>query len=131
MVSPIALPFQKVCENCHMVGVIIFPIGNVHYNACCSKSTIQKSGFLHGSIATNDECIFLTIKGKWLETIMHMTESEFLDLFCLGKGKFSYIDFTSSAQHNFKCNIFLCEVVFQCKEFLNVNNFFNESSFSM
>jgi hypothetical protein len=80
MVSPVALPFQKVCEICHIVGVIIFPIGNVHCNACCSKSTIQKLGFLHGSIATNDECILLTIKGKWLETIMHMTESKFLDL---------------------------------------------------
>jgi len=81
VVNPVALPFQKVCENCHIVGAIIFPIGNVHCNACCSKSTIHKSSFLHGSITTNDECILLTIKGKWLETIMHETESELLDLF--------------------------------------------------
>ncbi len=43
---------------------------------------VQKLGFLHGSIATNDELVLLTIEGKWLETIVHMTESEFLDLPC-------------------------------------------------
>ncbi len=43
---------------------------------------IQKSGFLHGSIATNDELVLLTIEGKWLEAIMHMTASKFLDLLC-------------------------------------------------
>jgi hypothetical protein len=55
------------------VGVIIFPTCSVHCNACRSKSTIQKSGFLHGSIATNDEFMLLTIEGKWLEAIVHMT----------------------------------------------------------
>jgi hypothetical protein len=50
-----------------------FPTGGVHYNACCSKSTIQKLGFFCGSIATNDEPMLLTIEGKWLEAIVHMT----------------------------------------------------------
>jgi len=40
----------------------------------------QKSGFFQGFITTNDELALLTIKGKWLEAIVHMTEFEFLDL---------------------------------------------------
>jgi len=75
--SPIVPPFQKVCGNCHIADVIISPMGSVHYNPCCSKSTIQKSCFLHDSITTNDEHALLTIKAKWFEVIMHMMESEF------------------------------------------------------
>jgi hypothetical protein len=82
IVNLIAPPFQKVCGNCHIVDVIISPTGSVNRNVCCSKSMIQKSGFLHGSIATNDELVLLTIEGKWLEAIMHMTAFEFLDLLC-------------------------------------------------
>jgi hypothetical protein len=41
---------------------------------------VQKLSFLHGSIATNDKPVLLTIEAKWLETIVHMTESKFLDL---------------------------------------------------
>jgi len=54
-------------------------MGNVHYNICFSKSMAQKLGFLHGSIATNDEYVLLTIECKWLKIIVHMTKSEFLD----------------------------------------------------
>jgi hypothetical protein len=43
---------------------------------------IQKLGFLRGSIATNDEHVLLPIEGEWLEAIMHMTKSKFLDLLC-------------------------------------------------
>jgi hypothetical protein len=57
-------PFQKVCENCHIVDVIISPMGSVHCNVHHSKSTIQKLGFLRGSIATNDEHVLLIIEGK-------------------------------------------------------------------
>jgi hypothetical protein len=78
---PIALPFQKVCENCHVVNVTISPTCGVYYNVC-SKSIVQKLSFLHGSITTNDEFVLLIIKCKWLETIVHMTKSEFLDLPC-------------------------------------------------
>jgi hypothetical protein len=41
---------------------------------------VQKLGFLHSSLATNDELVLLTIEYKWLQIIMHMTKSEFLDL---------------------------------------------------
>ncbi len=78
--SLIMPPFQKVCGNCHIADVIISPMGNVHCNARHSKSTIQKSGFLRDSIATNDEHVLLITGGKWLEAIVHMTESKFLDL---------------------------------------------------
>jgi hypothetical protein len=78
--SPNVIPFQKICRSCHVANVIIFPICSVHYNVYCSKSTIQKLGFLRSSIITNDELVLLTIEGKWLERIVHMIESEFLDL---------------------------------------------------
>ncbi len=51
------------------------------YNTC-SKSTMKKLDFLHGSIITNDEFVLLTIESKWFETIMHMTKYEFLGLPC-------------------------------------------------
>jgi len=73
--SSIAPPFQKVCGNCYIADVIISPMGSVHCNACHSKSTIHKSCFLHGSIATNDELMLLIIEGKWLEVIVHITSS--------------------------------------------------------
>jgi len=41
---------------------------------------IQKSRFFCDSIATNDELVLLTIEGKWLEAILHMTKYELLDL---------------------------------------------------
>jgi hypothetical protein len=41
---------------------------------------VQKLNFLHGSIATNDEPMLLTIDDKWFEIIVHMIKSEFLDL---------------------------------------------------
>jgi hypothetical protein len=44
------------------------------------KIKSSKLSFLHGSIATNDELVLLTIEGKWLEVIVHMIESEFMDL---------------------------------------------------
>jgi hypothetical protein len=30
--SPVTPPFQKLCENCHVVNVIISPMGGVHSN---------------------------------------------------------------------------------------------------
>jgi len=64
IVSPIAPPFQKACENCHVVYVTISPTHGVHCNVCHSKSTIQKLGFLCGFITTNDEHVLLIIEGK-------------------------------------------------------------------
>jgi hypothetical protein len=75
-------PFQKVCRNCHVANVIISLAGGVYCNTCHSKSTVQKLGFLRGSTATNDDHVLLTIEGKWLEAIVHMTKSEFLNLLC-------------------------------------------------
>ncbi len=63
------------CSKC----VTISPMGSVYYNAC-SKSAIQKLNFLHGSIAINDELVLLIIEGKWLEVIVYLTKSKFLDL---------------------------------------------------
>jgi hypothetical protein len=80
IISLVAPPFQKKCENCHVAHVIIFQMGGVHCNVCCSKSTVQNSSFLHGSIATNDEHVFFIIEGKWFETIMRIIKFEFLDL---------------------------------------------------
>jgi hypothetical protein len=80
IVSLDAPPFQKVCGNCHAVDVTISPISGVYCNICYSKSTVQKLGFLHGSIATNDEHVLLTIEGKWFEAIVHMIKFEFLNL---------------------------------------------------
>jgi hypothetical protein len=45
------------------------------------KINDSKINFLCGSIITNDELVLLTIEGKWIEAIVHMTEYEFLDLF--------------------------------------------------
>jgi hypothetical protein len=56
-------------------------MSGVHCNACCSKSMVKKLSFFCGSIATNAELVLLTIEGKWFEAIVHMTKSEFLDLF--------------------------------------------------
>jgi hypothetical protein len=66
-------PFQKVCANCHITDVIIFTMGGVYCNTCRSKSMVQKLSFFHDSITTNDEYVLLTIEGKWLEAIVHMT----------------------------------------------------------
>jgi hypothetical protein len=80
--SLVTPPFQKVCRNCHVANVIISLASGVYCNTCHSKSTIQKLGFLHGSTATNEDHVLLTIEGKWLEAIVHMTKSEFLNLLC-------------------------------------------------
>jgi hypothetical protein len=56
------------------------PVGGVYCNTCHSKSIVQKLGFFRGFITTTDEHVLFTIKGKWLETIVNMTKSEFLDL---------------------------------------------------
>jgi hypothetical protein len=58
----------------------IFPTSGVYCNTYHSNPTIQKLGFLHHSITTNDEPMLLTIEGKWLEVIVHMTKFKFLDL---------------------------------------------------
>jgi hypothetical protein len=60
----IALPFQKICGNCHIVDVIISSMGGVHCNGCHSKSMVQKLGFFRGFIAINDELMLLIIEGK-------------------------------------------------------------------
>jgi hypothetical protein len=54
------------------VDVIIPSIGNVHYNACCLQSKVQKSSFFSWFIATNDEHVLLTIEGEWFKVIVHM-----------------------------------------------------------
>jgi len=41
-----------------------FPTYGVFCNSYCSKSIVQKLGFLRGSIATNVELVLLTIEGK-------------------------------------------------------------------
>jgi hypothetical protein len=33
-------PFEKACENCHVVDVIIFSSSKVHCNVCHSKSKV-------------------------------------------------------------------------------------------
>ncbi len=65
--SIIVPPFQKICGNCH-VNVTISTIGGVYYNACCSKSMVQKLSFLHDFITINDEHVLLIIEGNWLES---------------------------------------------------------------
>jgi hypothetical protein len=55
-------------------------MNDVHCIIYCSKSKVHKSSFLRGSITTNDGPILSTIEGKWLETIVHMTKFEFLNL---------------------------------------------------
>jgi len=55
-------------------------MSDVHCNVYHSKSHVHKSSFLWGSIATNDGLILVTIDGKWLEAIMHMTKFEFINL---------------------------------------------------
>jgi hypothetical protein len=55
-------------------------MGDVHCNIYHSKSQVHKSTFFLGSIATNDGLILLTIEGKWLEAIVHMTKFEFVNL---------------------------------------------------
>jgi hypothetical protein len=80
--SPTTPPFQKARGSCHVTNVNIYPTCGVYCNICHSKSTIQKLSFFRGYIVTNDELVFLIIESKWLEAIMHMTESEFLDLPC-------------------------------------------------
>ncbi len=80
IISLVALPFQKKIKNCHVAHVINSQMGGVHCNVCHSKSIVHKSSFLHGSIATNDEHVLLTIEGKWFDTVVHITKVEFLDL---------------------------------------------------
>ncbi len=79
IVSFDAFPFQKVCENCHVMDVIISPTcGNLSFKINSSISFL----FFCGSITANDEPMLLTIEGKWFETIMHiMTKSRFLYVF--------------------------------------------------
>ncbi len=62
--SLVAPPFQKVCANCHVADVIIFIMGGVHCNIYHSKLMVQKLGFFHDSIATNDKLVLLIIMGK-------------------------------------------------------------------
>jgi hypothetical protein len=76
----VALPFQKVCANFHVVDVTIFPTSGVYYNICHSKSTIKKLGFFRGSITTNDEHVLLIVESKRLEAIVHTKKSIFLDI---------------------------------------------------
>jgi hypothetical protein len=78
--SLVTPPFEKVCGNCHVIDVTIFLACGVYCNTHCSKSIFQKLGFLRGFTITNNEHVLLIIKGKWLEAIMHIIESEFLDL---------------------------------------------------
>jgi BarA-like signal transduction histidine kinase len=75
-----APPFQKVCGNYCLIDIIISPTSDVYSNACCSKSKAVKSKFLCATIITNKEPMLLTIKGKWLEAIVHMTKLLFLAL---------------------------------------------------
>jgi hypothetical protein len=53
-----------MCASCHGINIIIFSAIDVHCNVCCLKSKCQKLGFLHASIATNNELTLLTIEGK-------------------------------------------------------------------
>ncbi len=55
-------------------------MGDLHYNVYHSKSHVHKLSFLRSSIATNDGPILLTIEGKLLEAIVHMTKFEFINL---------------------------------------------------
>jgi hypothetical protein len=77
---PTAPPFQKFCGNYCLIDIIISLIGDVYSNACCSKSKAVKSEFMCATIITNEEPMLLTIKGKWLEAIVHMTKFVFLAL---------------------------------------------------
>ncbi len=82
IVSLVAFPFQKVCENCHVMDVIISPTCGVHCNLSFKINSSISFLFFCGSIATNDEPMLLTIEGKWFETIMHiMTKFRFLYVF--------------------------------------------------
>jgi hypothetical protein len=68
--------------GCVIEDVIISPTCNVYCNACCSKSKVQKSSFLHGFTATNGEFVLLTIESKWFKAIVHTTKATFLKLSC-------------------------------------------------
>jgi hypothetical protein len=37
IISLMAPPFQNICETCHVMDIIISPIGDVHCNVYCSK----------------------------------------------------------------------------------------------
>ncbi len=99
------------------------------------RKTILEIKFLRDfSIVTFDIRIFY-ICGKSLYQNFDLNSLYYIIIFIVfisqRKGKFSYINFTSNAQHNFKCNIFVCKTIFQCKYFFNANNFFNKIKVSM
>ncbi len=74
MIIIITIQIVKNESSKHVfTSVHIFPISIVHSNAYCLKSKVQKLGFLHASIVTNNELMLLTIEGKWLKVIVHMT----------------------------------------------------------
>jgi len=76
----VAPSFQNFCGNDYLINIIISPTRDVYCNACCSKSKVVKFKFLRATITTNKEPMLLTIKGKWLEAIVHMTKFRFLAL---------------------------------------------------
>jgi hypothetical protein len=99
--SPIALPFQKVWANCHVVDITISLTHGVYCNAYYSKSMIQKLGFFHGSIATNDEFVLLTITGNGLKQLCVLQNLNSWIYFAQNK-------FNSSFQFTFMVN-FACQ----------------------
>jgi hypothetical protein len=73
----IDLPFFHIFPMFMFVFITFFK-KHILFYFLDDQSVVQKLGFFHGSIVTNDEPMLLAIDGKWFEIIVHMIESEFL-----------------------------------------------------
>jgi hypothetical protein len=67
-----------MCEMSRLDIIVSTTNDDVNCNVYHGKTTIKKVGYLHASIATAKDPIILTIEGKWLEGVVHMSESNFL-----------------------------------------------------
>jgi hypothetical protein len=76
---------SKKCENCHVLNVIICSIGNIHCNACWSKSKVHKLGFLWGSTTTNDYLYYWPLRENGLKQLCIWQSLNFWILFIQNK----------------------------------------------
>jgi len=83
VLNPTTLPLQKLCAKCHALYIVVSTTNDdVNCNLYHGKTTIKKARYLHTSIVTTEDPIIFTIKGKWLEVMVHMLETNFLILPC-------------------------------------------------
>jgi hypothetical protein len=80
VISPTVAPYKQVCTKCKLSNLILLH-GGYYCNVCHTQEVVEKKAHVRAKISTvSSQNVTIYIEGLWLQSLVRMTEEQFLSL---------------------------------------------------